>query len=189
MRNSTRTKTALTEIGTGVQAGDRPQAQAPDGRDRSDRALPQRPRVATGEIAAHFDNGYDATVSNDTISRLTEKVAGELADWSSRPLDPIYPVVFKNRGVEDVFIAVPDGLKGLPGAIIHVEFRRVDGHWHQGCCGSRASATTNEQPGHTRSCGPAAKCVPISTAESVARPAHRPGDREAPVATARPPPN
>lgn len=30
----------------------------------------------------------------DTISRITEKVAGELAEWSARPLDPIYPVIF-----------------------------------------------------------------------------------------------
>ncbi|RRD45273.1 hypothetical protein EII42_11325, partial [Tessaracoccus sp. OH4464_COT-324] len=26
--------------------------------------------------------------------RITEKVAGELAEWSSRPLDPLYPVIF-----------------------------------------------------------------------------------------------
>nr|WP_256030606.1 hypothetical protein [Leifsonia xyli] len=26
-------------------------------------------------------------MSKDTISRITEKVAGELAEWSSRPLD------------------------------------------------------------------------------------------------------
>src|SRR5690606_13266376 len=125
----------------------------------------------TGEIVAHFDEVYGAKVSKDTVSRITEKVAGELAEWSSRPLDPIYPVIFvdaivvkvrdgqvrntpfyvvmgvttngerdilgiwagdgqegarfwlqvftelKNRGVEDVLIAVCDGLKGLPEAI------------------------------------------------------------------------
>lgn len=30
----------------------------------------------------------------DTISRITEKVTGELAEWASRPLDAIYPVIF-----------------------------------------------------------------------------------------------
>lgn len=37
---------------------------------------------------------YGAKVSKDTISRITEKVTGELAEWSSRPLDPLYPVIF-----------------------------------------------------------------------------------------------
>jgi transposase-like protein len=127
--------------------------------------------LTTGEIAAHFEEVYGAKVSKDTISRITEKVAGELAEWSSRPLDPLYPVIFvdaivvkvrdgqvrntpfyvvmgvttngerdilgiwagdgaegarfwlqvfselKNRGVDDVLIAVCDGLKGLPEAI------------------------------------------------------------------------
>ncbi len=104
----------------------------------------------------------------------TDKVLAEMAEWSARPLDPVYPVLFidaihvkirdgqvanrpvyvavgvttagerdilglwagdggegakfwlavlteiKNRGVEDVCIAVCDGLKGLPEAITTV---------------------------------------------------------------------
>lgn len=50
--------------------------------------------LTTGEISAHFDDVYGARVSQDTIGRITEKVAGELAEWSARPLDPIYPVIF-----------------------------------------------------------------------------------------------
>ncbi len=50
--------------------------------------------LTTGEIAAHFDEVYGAKVSQDTISRITEKVAGERAEWSSRPLDALYPVIF-----------------------------------------------------------------------------------------------
>lgn len=50
--------------------------------------------LTTGEIAAQFDEGYGARVSKDTISRITEKVTGELAEWSSRPFDALYPVVF-----------------------------------------------------------------------------------------------
>ena len=46
-----------------------------------------------------------AKVSKDTISRITEKVAGELAEWSARPLDPIYPVLF----VDAVVVKVRDG--------------------------------------------------------------------------------
>lgn len=44
--------------------------------------------LTTGEITAHFDEVYGAKVSKDTISRITEKVTGELAEWSSRTSDP-----------------------------------------------------------------------------------------------------
>ncbi|MDQ0677137.1 putative transposase [Arthrobacter pascens] len=182
MRNGTRSKTVLTEIGP-------VEIEVPRDRDGSFEPVivPKRKRrldgidqivlslsargLTTGEIAAHFEEVYGAKVSKDTISRITEKVAGELAQWSARPLDPIYPVLFvdavvvkvrdgqvrntpfyvvmgvttsgereilgiwagdggegarfwlqvfselKNRGVEDVLIAVCDGLKGLPEAI------------------------------------------------------------------------
>ncbi|MBP2217092.1 transposase-like protein [Arthrobacter sp. CAN_C5] len=50
--------------------------------------------LTTGEIAAHVEEVYGAKVLKDTISRITEKVAGELAEWSFRPLDPLYPVLF-----------------------------------------------------------------------------------------------
>jgi transposase-like protein len=42
--------------------------------------------LTTGEIAAHFDDVYGATVSKDTISRITEKVSEEMAEWANRPL-------------------------------------------------------------------------------------------------------
>ena len=61
--------------------------------------------LTTGEIAAHFEEVYGAKVSKDTISRITEKVAGELAEWSARPLDPVYPVLF----VDAVVVKVRDG--------------------------------------------------------------------------------
>ena len=43
--------------------------------------------LTTGEIAAHFDEVYGAQVSKDTISRITDKVIGEMAEWRNRPLD------------------------------------------------------------------------------------------------------
>lgn len=46
------------------------------------------PGLTTGEIAAHFEEVYGARVSKDTISRITEKAAGELTGWFARPLDP-----------------------------------------------------------------------------------------------------
>src|SRR5437588_1873988 len=43
--------------------------------------------LTTGEVAAHFADVYGATVSKDTISRITDKVVGEMAEWCNRPLE------------------------------------------------------------------------------------------------------
>ena len=86
--------------------------------------------LTTGEIAAHFEEVYGAKVSKDTISRITEKVAGELAEWSSRPLDPIYPVLF----VDAIVVKVRDGqVRNTPfyvvmGVTVHGE-RDILGIW------------------------------------------------------------
>jgi putative transposase len=96
MRNGTRSKTVLTEIGP-------VEIEVPRDRDGSFEPVivPKRKRrldgidqivlslsargLTTGEIAAHFEVVYGAKVSKDTISRITEKVVGELAEWSARP--------------------------------------------------------------------------------------------------------
>src|SRR3982750_3370786 len=50
--------------------------------------------MTTGEISAHFAEIYGASVSKETVSRITDKVLAEMAEWSSRPLDPVYVAVF-----------------------------------------------------------------------------------------------
>jgi len=72
----------------------------------------------------------------------TDAVLEEVGRWQSRPLDPLYPLVFfealrviteiKSRGVNDILIAIVDGLKGFPETInaafaetqIHLPCRR-----------------------------------------------------------------
>jgi putative transposase len=181
-RNGTRAKTVLTEIGPveievprDTESTFEPQIvkkrqRRLTGVDEIVLSLTAR-GLTTGEIAAHFGEVYGAKVSKDTISRITEKVTGEMTEWLTRPLEKIYPVIFidamvvkvrdgqvmnkpvyvvigvtvngerdilglwagdggegakfwlsvfteiKNRGVDDVCIAVCDGLKGLPEAI------------------------------------------------------------------------
>jgi hypothetical protein len=44
--------------------------------------------LTTGDIAAHFAEIYDAQVSKDTISRITDRVVEEMQVWTSRPLEP-----------------------------------------------------------------------------------------------------
>jgi transposase-like protein len=126
------------------------------------------------EIQGHLNELYGVDVSPDLISRVTDAVLDEVREWQSRPLDPVYPVIFfdalrvkirdegvvknkavyvalafnadgekevlglwieqtegakfwlkvmnelKLRGVNDILIAVVDGLKGFPEAITTV---------------------------------------------------------------------
>ena len=122
------------------------------------------------EIQAHLEEMYGTEVSPSLISSVTDAVVDEVKAWQSRPLDPIYPIVYldcihvkiregtvrvkavylaigitmegekevlglwlaqnegakfwlqvvtelRNRGVQDIFIACVDGLKGFPEAI------------------------------------------------------------------------
>jgi putative transposase len=117
VRNGTRPKTVLTEATGHVQI-DVP-------RDRAGTFIPQivkkRQRrltgvdemvislyskgLTTGEISAHFDEIYGASVSKETISRITDKVVEEMQDWVRRPLDEVYAAVF----VDAIMVKVRDG--------------------------------------------------------------------------------
>jgi transposase-like protein len=61
--------------------------------------------LTTGEVAAHFADVYGATVSKDTISRITDKVIEEMTEWCNRPLEAVYPVVF----IDAINVKVRDG--------------------------------------------------------------------------------
>jgi putative transposase len=127
--------------------------------------------MTTRDIQSHLEEIYGVEVSPTLISNVTEAVMEEVRAWQSRPLDPLYPIVYldalmvkmrdngvvqnravyvalgvtregrkevlglwsssnegakfwlqvltelKNRGLQDVFIACVDGLKGFPQAI------------------------------------------------------------------------
>jgi putative transposase len=47
-----------------------------------------------GEIAAHLAEVYGAEVSKQTITTITDRVMDGLSEWQSRPLDPVYAVLF-----------------------------------------------------------------------------------------------
>lgn len=61
--------------------------------------------LTTGEIAAHFEDIYGASVSKDTISRIADKVIEEMTEWQNRPLDRVYPVVF----IDAIHVKIRDG--------------------------------------------------------------------------------
>ena len=61
--------------------------------------------LTTGEISAHFEQIYGASVSKETISRITDKVIEEMQSWASRPLDEVYAAIF----IDAVMVKVRDG--------------------------------------------------------------------------------
>ena len=61
--------------------------------------------LTTGEISAHFEQIYGASVSKETISRITDKVIEEMQSWASRPLDEVYAAIF----IDAVVVKVRDG--------------------------------------------------------------------------------
>jgi transposase-like protein len=115
-RNGTRTKTVVTEIGpVDIEVPrDRQSSFAPAivrkrqrrlaGVDEIVLSLTAR-GLTTGEIAAHFAEVYGATVSKDTISRITDKVIEEMTEWRNRPLDRVYPVLF----IDAIVVKIRDG--------------------------------------------------------------------------------
>ena len=58
-----------------------------------------------GEICAHLAEVYGASVSKQTISTITDRVIEGMAEWQSRPLDSVYPVIF----IDAVNVKIRDG--------------------------------------------------------------------------------
>jgi putative transposase len=112
-RNGTRSKTVFTEIGpveievprdrdgSFEPAIVRKRQRRLDGIDQIVLSLTAR-GLTTGEIAAHFADVYGATVSKDTISRITDAVIEQMTEWRDRPLDRgRIPIVVANLGRKD----------------------------------------------------------------------------------------
>jgi hypothetical protein len=57
------------------------------------------------QISAHFAEIYGASVSKETISRITDKVIEEMNDWAARPLDETYAAIF----IDAIVVKVRDG--------------------------------------------------------------------------------
>lgn len=71
---------------------------------------------------------YNADVSPALISKVTDAVIELVVEWQNRPQDTVYPIFYldcivlnvlelKYRGLNDIFIACVDGLRGSPDAI------------------------------------------------------------------------
>lgn len=61
--------------------------------------------LTTGEISAHFAEIYGASVSKETVSRITDRVLEEMAAWQNRPLDEVYAAIF----IDAIVVKIRDG--------------------------------------------------------------------------------
>src|SRR6202048_513957 len=117
IRNGTRAKTVLTDTTGSVELDvprDRAATFEPQIVKKRQRRLSGVDEVVlslyakgltTGEISAHFAEIYGASVSRETISRITDKVIEEMNDWAVRPLDEIYAAIF----IDAIVVKVRDG--------------------------------------------------------------------------------
>jgi transposase-like protein len=115
-RNGTRSKTVTTEIGPVVidVPRDRDGSFEPQlvkkrqrrltGVDQMVLSLTAR-GLTSGEVSAHLAEVYGASVSKETISRITDKIIDEMTEWQNRPLDAVYAVVF----IDAIRVKVRDG--------------------------------------------------------------------------------
>ena len=115
-RNGTRSKTVITEIGP-------VELDVPRDRDGSfePKTVKKRQRrldgvdsmvisltakgLTTGEVEAHLMEVYSTDISRETISKITDRVLDDMADWQNRPLDCVYPVIF----IDALVVKIRDG--------------------------------------------------------------------------------
>ena len=50
--------------------------------------------MTTREIRAHVAELYGVTVSAELVSKVTDAVLDEVAEWQSRPLEEVYAIVY-----------------------------------------------------------------------------------------------
>jgi len=81
------------------------------------------------EIQGYLLEMYGTEVSPDFISKVTDEVMAEVTAWQSRPLEPMYPVVFfdalrvkirddavvRNKAVYLALAVLPDGSRDVLG--------------------------------------------------------------------------
>ena len=79
--------------------------------------------MSTGDIEGHIQDIYGISVSDTTVSRITDKILPKVKEWQQRPLESIYAVVFldaihyhvRSEGVivkKAVYIAIGVNLEG-----------------------------------------------------------------------------
>ena len=46
------------------------------------------------DISKHIEEMYDMKISHTVLSQITDKIIPDIKAWQSRPLDPVYPIIW-----------------------------------------------------------------------------------------------
>ena len=57
------------------------------------------------DIQAHLERTLGTELSHETISNITDAVVEEVKAWQSRPLEPVYPILY----LDALVVKVRDG--------------------------------------------------------------------------------
>lgn len=63
--------------------------------------------MTTGDIETHIQDIYGISVSDSTVSRITDKILPVAKEWQQRPLEAIYAVVFLENARAIVVLPTP----------------------------------------------------------------------------------
>jgi putative transposase len=150
-RNGSTPKTLLTEVGPVELATPRDRAGSfeprlvPKGARRLDGGLDEMiislyaGGMTVRDIEAHLARTLGVEVSRETISKITDRVLEEVKAWQTRPLDPVYPIVY----VDALVVKVRDGAHVVNKAahiVVGVDtdgIKRVLGIWVQSAEGAK----------------------------------------------------
>ena len=79
--------------------------------------------MTTGDIVNHLADVYGDEVSRDLVSKVTDQILNDMADWQSRPLDAVYPVIL----IDAIVLKVRSGQVGNRPVYVAMGIT-VDGH-------------------------------------------------------------
>jgi transposase-like protein len=80
--------------------------------------------MTTREIVSAFKEMYDVDVSPTLISKVTNAVLEHIIEWQSRPLDPVYPIVY----LDCIVVKVRQGKQVINKAIYLALGVNLEGH-------------------------------------------------------------
>jgi transposase-like protein len=80
--------------------------------------------MTTRDIVSTFDEMYGAEISPTLISRVTNSVIERVIEWQSRPLEPVYPIVY----LDCIVVKIRENNKVINKAIFLALGVNLEGH-------------------------------------------------------------
>ncbi len=79
--------------------------------------------ISFRDIASHIEEMYDVEISHSTLSEITDRIIPKVKEWQSRPLEPLYTIVW----LDVMHYKVKDGGRVVSRAVYNVLAVNKDG--------------------------------------------------------------